>query len=91
METDNLFNDAQKGGSDQSSELATIGDPQYHMQNFYSYGFQTCELILEAKQSKDQIRFRSLVGVDDAFAVVFKVNGMVSPDMVCKSGFAENF
>ena len=42
METDNLFNDAKNGGSYQSWELATIGDPECHIQNFYSYGLQTC-------------------------------------------------
>ena len=36
---------------------------------FSSYGYKCVKPVLEARQSKDQIGFRSFVGVDDAFAV----------------------
>ena len=38
-------------------------------QNFYSNGLQTCETNIGSSATKDQIEFRSFVGVDDAFAV----------------------
>ena len=69
METNNLFNDTKNGGSYQSWELATIGGPKYHIQNFYSYDIQTKKPVLQAQQSKDQVGFRSFVGVGDTFAV----------------------
>ena len=36
---------------------------------FSSYGYKCVKPVLEARQSKDQIGFRSFVGVGDAFAV----------------------
>ena len=77
-------NDTKNTGSSQSWELATIGDSESHPQNFDSYSLETCEAILEAQQSKAQIRFRSSVGFDDAFAVFDNVCSRSVP-MWCAS------
>ena len=42
MEANNFFNDTKNRWSYQSWELATIGNFEYHIQNFYSYGLQAC-------------------------------------------------
>ena len=49
--------------------------------------------ILEAQQSKGQIKFRSPVGVDDAFAVFENVcsKSMEWSVPMCQFGFAESF
>ena len=88
METDNPVNDTKNEGSYQSSELATIGNPEYHIQNFSSYGYKCVKPVLEARQSKDQIGFRSFVDVDDAFAVfenVFSKSMVWSVPIWCAS------
>ena len=73
METYNFFNDTKIRWPYESWELATIGDPEYHILFFSRMVYTRVKPILEDQQSKDQVGFRSSAGVDDAFAVFEKI------------------
>ena len=84
-----FFNDTKNKGCYPSWELATIGDFEYHIQNFYSHNLQMCEANI-GNSAIHWVSFFCWCGwcFRGLRKCVFKVYGMVGPDAVCKFGFA---